>query len=55
LKELLLNAVVLIAILGGSAIITSWFARNMYLRCIACGTLNAKRRTQCRSCAKDLR
>jgi len=34
-----LNAAVLIAILGGSAIITAWFTRTMYIRCAGCGTL----------------
>jgi len=50
-----LNAAVLIAILGGSAIITGWFTRTMYLRCAACGTLNARRRQECRSCNTTLR
>ena len=54
LKELLLNLLVLVGILGLSALITGWFARTMYIRCLACGTLNARRRTQCRSCQKEL-
>jgi len=54
LRDLLLNLVVLVGILGLSAIITAWFARTMYIRCAECGTLNARRRTQCRSCAKAL-
>jgi hypothetical protein len=54
LKEVLLNLAVLVGILGLSAIITGWFARTMYIRCVACGTLNARRRTQCRSCEKEL-
>jgi hypothetical protein len=54
LKELLLNLLVLVGILGLSAIITGWFARTMYVRCLACGTLNARRRAQCRSCEQDL-
>jgi len=49
-----LNAAVLIVILGGSAFITSWFARTMYVRCTTCGTLNARRRTECRSCSTTL-
>jgi hypothetical protein len=53
-KDFLLNALVLIAILGASAFITSWFARTMYIRCVACGTLNAKRREECRSCQARL-
>ena len=48
------NAAVLIGILGVSAFITSWFTRTMYIRCVACGTLNARRRTECRSCKTDL-
>lgn len=55
MKTLLLNLAVLVGILGLSAIITGWFARTMYLRCLACGTLNARRRTHCRSCQKELR
>jgi hypothetical protein len=54
LKALLLNLAVLVGILGLSAIITAWFARTMYIRCADCGTLNARRRTQCRSCQKEL-
>jgi hypothetical protein len=54
LKELLLNLVVLVGILGLSAIITAWFARTMYIRCVACGTLNARRRSHCRACGKEL-
>ncbi|MGH9930284.1 MAG: hypothetical protein ACREA9_13810 [Pyrinomonadaceae bacterium] len=55
MKELLLNLVVLVGILGSSALITAWFARTMYIRCVDCGALNARRRTLCRSCQKDLR
>jgi len=55
LKDFLLNAAVLIGILGVSAFITSWFTRTMYIRCAACGTLNARRRRECRSCLQDLR
>jgi hypothetical protein len=51
---LLLNLAVLVGILGLSAIITAWFARTMYIRCLACGTLNARRRTHCRSCQTQL-
>jgi hypothetical protein len=54
LKDVLLNLVVLVGILGLSAIITAWFARAMYIRCLGCGTLNARRRAQCRTCQKAL-
>jgi len=53
-KDFLLNAVVLILILGVSAFITGWFTRTMYIRCSACGTLNARRRSECRSCQTTL-
>jgi uncharacterized OB-fold protein len=54
LKETLLSLLVLAVILGASAFITSWFARTMYNRCASCGTLNAKRRTHCRSCQAEI-
>jgi hypothetical protein len=53
-KDFLLNAAVLIGILGVSAFITGWFTRVMYIRCSACGTLNARRRSECRSCSTTL-
>ena len=55
MKETLLSILVLVGILVASAVITNWFARTMYRRCAACGTLNAKRRTHCRSCGIELR
>jgi formate dehydrogenase maturation protein FdhE len=55
LKETLLSIAVLVSILVVSALITNWFAAAMYIRCAVCGTLNAKRRTACRSCEQDLR
>jgi hypothetical protein len=55
LKDTLLSILVLVGILALSAIITNWFARTMYNRCANCGTLNAKRRAQCRSCHSALR
>jgi type IV secretory pathway VirB6-like protein len=54
LKDTLVSIVVLGGILLLSAIITQWFARTMYRRCTACGTLNARRRAQCRNCAQPL-
>jgi hypothetical protein len=54
LRDTLLSIAVLVAILGGSALITQWFARTMYRACAACGTLNAKRRTHCRACGQAL-
>jgi hypothetical protein len=54
LKDTLLSLLVLAGILGLSAVITNWFARTMYNRCAACGTLNARRRTHCRSCGTEI-
>ncbi|MGH9943039.1 MAG: hypothetical protein ACRD9R_11860 [Pyrinomonadaceae bacterium] len=54
MKETLLNLLVLAAILGASWLVTNWFARTMYNRCRSCGTLNARRRQQCRSCRMEL-
>ena len=54
MKDTLLSLLVLVGILAASAFITSWFARTMYNRCAACGTLNARRRTHCRSCGAEL-
>ena len=52
MKDTLLSVAVVVAILGGSALITQWFARTMYNHCTGCGTLNAKRRTHCRNCGQ---
>jgi hypothetical protein len=54
LKDTLLSLLVLVAILGVSALLTNWFARTMYNRCAACGTLNARRRANCRSCGAEM-
>ena len=54
MKETLLSLLLLAGILVVSALITNWFARTMYNRCTACGTLNAKRRTHCRSCGVEM-
>lgn len=54
MKDALLSVAVLGGILVVSAFITNWFARTMYIRCPECGTLNAKRRTHCRACNKEI-
>ncbi|HEX8175316.1 MAG TPA: hypothetical protein VF543_09360 [Pyrinomonadaceae bacterium] len=53
--ETVLGFAGLAAILIVSALITNWFARTMYNRCGSCGTLNAKRRSQCRACDREIR
>ncbi|HYN83630.1 MAG TPA: hypothetical protein VER32_00135 [Pyrinomonadaceae bacterium] len=53
MRETLLNVLVFVAILAASFLITNWFARTMYRRCAACGTLNAKRRERCRACGRE--
>jgi hypothetical protein len=55
LRDTLLSLLALAGILLVSALITEWFARTMYNRCAACGTLNARRRTHCRACGKQLK
>ena len=54
MAETLLNLAVAVGILGLSAVLTGLFTRKMYYRCRQCGTLNAKRRTQCRACGQPL-
>ena len=53
--EALLQGLVVVGILGFSALLTHWFTRWMYLTCDACHTLNARRRTHCRRCGQLLR
>ena len=55
MKDTLLSILVLVGILVVCAVITNWFSRTMYNRCAGCGTLNAKRRTHCRSCGAELK
>jgi uncharacterized OB-fold protein len=52
LTDTLLNVAVFVAILAASFLVTNLFARTMYRRCAACGTLNAKRRERCRTCGQ---
>ncbi len=53
--ETVLSVLVVVAILGVSAVATQLFAGAMYKRCPFCQTLNAKRRNHCRSCGESLR
>ena len=55
MRDTLLSIAVLGGILVTSAVITNLFARKMYNRCAACGTLNARRRTHCRACNVELK
>jgi hypothetical protein len=48
--DFLINIALLVVILGSSALLTNAFTRRMYYKCARCGSLNAKRRTQCRIC-----
>ena len=52
--DTVLNISLLILILGTSAWATNAYARGMYNRCDGCGTLNAKRRAQCRICGAEI-
>ncbi len=51
----LLQIMLVVAILGVSAVVTNLFARAMYITCAKCHTLNARRRIVCRSCGEELR
>ena len=51
----LLQIILVVVILGVSAAVTNLFARAMYITCLKCGTLNARRRIVCRSCGENLR
>ena len=53
--DTLLSILLVLAILGVSAVLTQWFARTMYITCPHCRTLNARRRTQCRACGEKIR
>ncbi len=53
--QTILSLLGLLVILLISAVITNVFARAMYIRCVKCGSLNAKRRIHCRICSKFLR
>jgi len=55
LSETLASIAVFVAILLLSAVITNWFARTMYNRCASCGTLNARRRANCRACGAPVK
>jgi len=55
MRDLLLNLVLLVAVLGGAAVFTHLFTKAMYLRCPDCKTLNARRRTHCRQCGREIR
>lgn len=52
--ETILNVCVVAAILVSGAVFTQWFTKRMYYTCAKCGTLNAKRRSQCRQCGAQL-
>ena len=54
MSDTLLNAALTIVILGVSALLTHLFARAMYVTCPKCRTLNARRRSVCRSCGETL-
>jgi hypothetical protein len=55
LRDTIINILLAVAILGGSYVIMHIFARAMYVRCLDCGTLNARRRSVCRHCAVELK
>ena len=54
MAETVLSVLLVVAILGGSALLTQLFARVMYRWCPECGILNARRRRRCRQCGFPL-
>jgi hypothetical protein len=52
--ETILNGGLIVLILGGSYYLMTLYGRAMYNRCRECGTLNARRRTHCRVCSKEI-
>ena len=52
--DLLINAGLLVLILGSSALLTNAYTRRAYNRCSRCGSLNAKRRSECRTCGQPI-
>jgi hypothetical protein len=55
MSERLLGVALAVGILVFSAVVTHLFARAMYVTCASCRTLNARRRSQCRTCGASLR
>ena len=53
MTDFLINAALLVGILGAAYFLTNWYA-TAYITCGSCGTMNAKRRTECRKCGKPL-
>jgi hypothetical protein len=53
MKDFLLNAALLIGILGAAFFVTNWYA-SAYITCTQCRTMNARRRTHCRKCGAPL-
>ena len=52
--DVLLQAGILVLVLGSGAWMTSAYLRLAYFKCADCGNLNAKRRSQCRVCGNSL-
>ena len=54
MTDLLLNATLVILILGSGWIATRFYVKLAYYECELCGSLNAKRRSECRVCRHPL-
>jgi len=52
--DMLLGITLVVAILGGAAVVTQLFVRAMYISCGQCRSLNARRRARCRRCGAEL-
>ncbi len=54
MMDFLLQAGLVVLVLGSGAWITSAYLRWAYFKCAGCGNLNAKRRSRCRICGQLL-
>jgi hypothetical protein len=54
MADFLINAGLLAVILISSALATNLYVKWAYNRCAACGALNAKRRSRCRTCSEPV-
>ncbi|MND02296.1 hypothetical protein D3C83_216270 [compost metagenome] len=54
MTDLLLNIALAAFVLGSGVVATQIYVRLAYFKCAGCGSLNAKRRSECRICGHAL-
>jgi rRNA maturation endonuclease Nob1 len=52
--DLLLNIALATFVLGSGVVATQIYVKLAYFKCAGCGSLNAKRRSECRVCGHAL-